>query len=182
VVLPIPPARPGLSLSGAVPRTAVADTTGPISASDLFGTAPLAPFPPSIAAGRQWPVRLAIALVFGGVGWSAALWIRSPALEAWIRPAPVIVAPTADSVSRTAGPTAVAVPPPAAKPSDERLESVLQEAGDLIREADWTHSARRRLSDAQAIRPGDPRILELSFALEAKLLGGRSTGSATTRP
>lgn len=181
VVLPAPPARPGLSLSGAVPRAAVADTEGPISASDLFGTAPLAPFPPSTAAGRQWPVRLAIALVFGGVGWSAAQWIRSPALEAWIRPAPVVVTPTTDNVSRTAVPT-VAVPPPSSKPSDERLESVLQEASELIREADWTLSARRRLSDAQAIRPGDPRILDLSFALEAKLLGGRSTGTATTRP
>lgn len=176
---PAKPARPGLSLSGAVPRAVDSEPPGPISASDLFGTTP---FPPSAATGRQWHVRLAIALVFGVVGWSAGQWLRSPALEAWIRPVPVVVAPTAGIASRNTGPT-VAVPAPEPKPSEERLESILREARILIGEADWTISARRQLSDAQALRPGDPRILDLSFALEAKLLGGRSSGAApTTRP
>lgn len=180
--LSAPPARPvrtGLSLSGAVPRAVDSEPVGPISASDLFGTAPLAPFAPPVATDRQWHVRLAIALVFSVFGWSAGQWIRSPALEAWIRPVPPVVAPTADAASRTAGPT-VAVPPTEAKPPEARLESVLLEARKLIGEADWTISARRNLSDAQALQPGDPRILDLSFALEAKLLGGRSTGAATT--
>jgi len=113
------------------------------------------------------------------VGWAAGQWIRSPALEGWIRPAPRIGATTADAASWTAGPT-VAVPPP--KPPEARLDSVLVEARKLIGEADWTISARRHLSDAQALHPGDPRILDLSFAFEAKLLGGRSPGSATTHP
>ena len=182
VTLPAPPARParpGLSLSGAVPRAVVSDPAGPISASDLFGTTPSAPFAPPVATGRQWPVRLAIALAFGVAGWSAGQWIRSPALEGWIRPAPLVVTPTADTASRSAGPT-VAVPPPEPDLPEARLESVLLEAGRLIDEADWTISARRNLSDAQALHPGDPRILDLSFALEAKLLGGRSPGAATT--
>jgi len=180
--LPAPiskPARPGLSLSGAVPRAVDSGPVGPISASDLFGTTPLAPFAAPVATDRQWPVRMAIALVFGVFGWSAGQWMRSPALEAWIRPLSEVVAPTADAASRTAGPT-IAVPPTEPKPPETRLESVLLEAGKLIGEADWTISARRNLSDAQALHPGDPRILELSFALEAKLLGGRSTGAATT--
>ncbi|MEI6358435.1 MAG: hypothetical protein WCP53_15240 [Verrucomicrobiota bacterium] len=182
--LPAPPARPtrpGLSLSGATFRAVVSDPASPISAADLFGTTPLAPFTAQVATDRQWPVRLAIALVFGVAGWSAGQWVRSPTLEAWIRPAPRVVAPTADAASRTAGPT-VAVPPPEPKPPEARLESVLREARNLISEADWTISARRHLSDAQALHPGDPRILDLSFALEAKLLSGRSPGSATTHP
>jgi len=56
------------------------------------------------------------------------------------------------------------------------------EARKLIGEADWTMSARRHVSDAQALHPGDPRILDPSFALEAKLLGGLPPGTATTRP
>ena len=171
---PAKPARPGLSISGAVPRDVVSEPPGPISASDLFGTTPFAPFPPSAATGRQWPVRLAIALVFSLVGWSAGQWIRSPALEALIRPEA-----KAETVSRNAG-ASVAMPSPGPKPPEARLESVLLEARNLIGEADWTISARRHLSDAQALRPGDPRILDLSFALEAKVLGGRSIGAATT--
>ncbi len=62
------------------------------------------------------------------------------------------------------------------------MESVLLEARKLIGEADWTMFARRHVSDAQALHPGDPRILDPSFALEAKLLGGRPPGTATTRP
>ena len=179
---PAPPARaagPGLSLSGAVPRAVDFDTTGPISASDLFGTAPLPPFVPSVTTRRLWPARLAIALVFGVAGWSAGQLIRSPALEGWIRPAAVVVSPPTGSIPRPTG-QVTAVPPPEPKAPEARLEWVLLEARKLIGEADWILSARRNLSDAQALHPGDPRILDLSFALEAKLLGGRSPAAATT--
>lgn len=183
--MPAPPARaagPGLSLSGAVPRGVDFDMAGPISASDLFGTAPLTSFVPPVATGRQWPARLAIALVFGVAGWSAGQWLRSPALDGWIRPSAVVVTPTTDSTPRPAG-QPVAVPPLEPRPPEAQLEFVLSEARRSIGEADWTLSARRHLSDAQALRPGDPRILDLSFALEAKLLGGRSpTAATTTRP
>ena len=62
------------------------------------------------------------------------------------------------------------------------MESVLRESRHLIGTARWPLSARRPLSDADVIHPGDPRILDRSFAVGADLLGGRPPGAATTRP
>ncbi len=180
--VPAPPAKPartGLSLSGTIPRAVDFDTAVPISASDLFGTAPLPPFIPFVTTGRRWPVRLAIAAVFGVAGWSAGQWIRSPALEGWIGSTAVVGASTTGTASRPVA-QPVAGPPPEPKPSEARLEWILLETRKLIGEADWTLSVRRNLSDAQALHPGDPRILDLSFALEAHVLGRTSSAAATT--